>query len=433
MRRRTTMIAGLAAVAAVVGCSAGSGGDPAAPKTQELRVGIVAEPRSLDFTQDDGAAIPQALLVNVYEGLVELTPEGEIVPALAKSWKISDDRKVYTFELHDNVRFSNGAKFTAEDAVFSINRVKTDWKPAVKAGMDVVDTAEAVDDDTLRVTLKQPSNSWLFSMTTRIGAIFSRTGVDDLATEPVGTGPFVVQRWQRGSQMVLTANEKYWGKRPPLDKVTMRYFKDPTAMNSAMRSGGIDVISSVQAPESLSQFRDESKYQIIEGTTNGEVVLSFNHSSEPLKDKRVRQAIKYALDHEAILDTAWAGHGELIGSMVPPTDPWYEDLTGLYPHDPAKARALLAQAGRSNLTLRLRIPNLPYAVASAQVVQSQLRDVGIEAKIEELEFPDRWLDEVFSKADYDLSIISHVEPRDITRWADSGYYWRYDNPQVRKL
>jgi peptide/nickel transport system substrate-binding protein len=123
----------------------------------------------------------------------------------------------------------------------------------------------------------------------------------------------------------------------------------------------------------------------------------------------------------------------LIGSHVPPTDPWYEDLTGLYPYDPDRARDLLAEAGQEDLTLRFRIANLPYAVASAQVITSQLAEVGITAEIEPLEFPARWLDEVFTNADYDMSIVSHVEPRDIGIFGNPDYYFRYDSQQVRDL
>ncbi|MFD2352822.1 ABC transporter substrate-binding protein [Nonomuraea ferruginea] len=144
----------------------------------------------------------------------------------------------------------------------------------------------------------------------------------------------------------------------------------------------------------------------------------------------MRQAVRHAIDHQALLDTAWAGRGQLIGSMVPPTDPWYEDRTGDYPYDVAKAKELL---GGKTYDVKMRIPNLPYAVASAQVVKSQLAQVGINAEIEPLEFPARWLDSVFTKADYDLSIINHVEPRDIRIFADKSYYFRYDNPEFGKL
>lgn len=424
----------LALSLAVAGCSAGSGGSSSTDNgSDSLSVGFIAEPLSLDFTTDSGAAIPQALLVNVYEGLVRLDESGEIVPALAEDWTISDDRKTYTFDLRDGVKFSNGEPFTAEDAAFSIEQVQNDWTVSLKSGMDVVESADPVDDTTLKVTLKQPSNMWLFNMTSRIGAMFSRTGVSDLKTKAIGTGPYTVDGWKRGDSITLAANEDYWGEQPPAKRVTLRYFKDPNAMSSALRTGQLDVMATLQAPESLPQFTNDDQFQIIEGTTTGEVVLAFNNAEPPFDDKRVRQAVRYALDRKAILETAWAGHGELIGSMVPPTDPWYEDLTSEYPHDPAKAKALLKQAGVGNATLRLRIPNLPYAVAAAQVVKSQLADVGLTAKIDPLEFPARWLDEVFTKADYDMSIINHVEPRDIASFGDPDYYWKYDSQKFRDL
>ncbi|MFG1695261.1 ABC transporter substrate-binding protein [Nonomuraea sp. NPDC049309] len=420
----------LATAACGGGGSGGGGGDTGGSKAQSLSVGFVAEPANLDFTSTEGAAIPQALLVNVYEGLVKLDQDGKIVPLLAEKWDISDDRKTYTFTLRKGVKFSSGAPFTADDVVFSLDRVKTDWKLKIKSQLDVIDDVEKKDDGTAVVTLKRPSNGFLYAMATRLGAMFSRTGVDDLANKPVGTGPYVLGDWRRGDSIRLDANPSYWGAKPALSSITLKYFKDATAMNNALLTGGIDVISSVQAPESLQQFADPNRFETVEGTTNGEVVLSMNNGRPPFDDKKVRQAVRYAIDHKALLDTAWAGRGQLIGSMVPPTDPWYEDRTGDYPYDPAKAKQLL---GGKTYNVKMRIPNLPYAVSSAQVVKSQLAQVGINAEIEPLEFPARWLDQVFTKGDYDLSIINHVEPRDMGIFADKSYYFRYDNPEFGKL
>ncbi|MGP3935059.1 ABC transporter substrate-binding protein [Nonomuraea sp. KM88] len=431
MRRIGIWIAVGGLLLATAACG-GDGGESASgtPEAKSLAVGFVAEPANLDFTSTEGAAIPQALLVNVYEGLVKLDQAGEIVPLLAEKWEVSDDRKTYTFTLRENVKFSSGAPFTADDVVFSLDRVKSDWKLKIKSQLDVVDKVEKKDDSTAVVTLKQPSNGFLYSMATRLGAMFSRTGVSDLAGKPVGTGPYVLGSWRRGDSIELDANPSYWGTKPPLSSITLKYFKDATAMNNALLTGGIDVISSVQAPESLQQFADPGRFEVIEGTTNGEVVLSMNNGRPPFDDKKVRQAVRHAIDHKALLDTAWAGRGELIGSMVPPTDPWYEDRTGDYPYDPAKAKQLL---GGKTYDVKMRIPNLPYAVASAQVVKSQLAQVGITAEIEPLEFPARWLDQVFTKGDYDLSIINHVEPRDMGIFADKSYYFGYDNPEFGKL
>jgi len=152
--------------------------------------------------------------------------------------------------------------------------------------------------------------------------------------------------------------------------VIFRYFTDPNAMNNYMLTDQLDVISNVQAPQTLPEFRDKSKFVIADGTTNGEVVLSFNSTRGALKDKRVRQAINYAIDRKGLVKTVWAGYGQLIGSMVPPTDPWYQNLANRYPYDPAKAKALLAQAGyRKGLTLQLKLPTLPYATGAGQVLR----------------------------------------------------------------
>ncbi|TDD59310.1 ABC transporter substrate-binding protein [Kribbella antibiotica] len=424
-----------AALLALTACSAGSStsGGPSAGGDQSLSLGLVAEPASLDFTTTDGAAIPQALLGNVYESLVKQDESGKIVPALAKSWTVSPDRKTYTFDLVDNAKFSNDKPFTAADAVFSINRVKTAWTTSLKAAMDVVQEAKALSPTQLQVTLTKPSNGWLFRMTTRIGAMFSETGVSALATEPIGTGPYKFSKWNRGDSIVLQRNDAYWGTKPYFQQITLKYFKDPTALNNALLTGTINVITTVQAPEALTQFTSNEKYQVIEGTTNGEVLLSFNNSKPVFRDIRTRQAIRQAIDHKALLDTCFAGRGKLIGSMVPPTDPWYEDLTGVAPYDLAKAKSLLQASGAAGATLRLRLPTLPYATSCGQVVKSQLEQAGLKVQIDQLEFPAAWLTTVLKNADYDMSIIAHVEPRDLGSVFSPTYYTRYNDPELQQL
>ncbi len=440
MGRLKTQTAAAVAVTAsllLAGCSAGAqsgAGNNSSPKDDELGIGLVAEPANLDFTRTDGAAIPQALLYNVYQGLVQLNQAGDVVPVLAKSWQVSPDRKTYTFQLRDDATFSDGKPFTAADAKFSIERVKSDWTVSLKSAMDVVDSVKVVTPTELQVTLKKPSNDWLYRMTTRIGAMFSRTGVDDLANDPVGTGPYDVSKWTRGDSITLRRTPGYWGEQPHFQTVTLKYFKDPTAMNNALLSSTIDVVGTVQTPEALGQFENNDKYKVLEGTTNGEVVLSFNNGAGPLQDPKVRKAVRYALDHQALLDTCWAGRGQLIGSMVPPTDPWYEDLTGLFPHSSDRAQQLLRESGRPHPTLRLRIPTLPYAVSCGTVVKSQLEKAGFKVDLDQLEFPAAWLTTVFTNADYDMSIVAHVEPRDMAAvFGDPKYYTRYGKPAFRAL
>ncbi len=424
------------------GCSAGSSTNDNDEPTgslsgdsQKVTIGLFAEPASLDFTTTDGAAIPQALLYNVYETLLKVdSATGDIVPALASGYEVSDDGLTYTFTLVQDAKFSSGADFTAEDAVFSIERVKSDdWTVSLKSAMDVVESAEATGEHELTVTLSRPDNSWLYAMTTGVGAMFDTDGVSDLATKPIGTGPYSFANWDRGTSITLERNEDYWGEAPFFGEVEFAYFDDANAVNSAMLTGDIDVVGTVQAPESLAEFETD-EFQIIEGTTNGEVVLSFNSDDGPFSDVRVRQAARYAIDHPTLLDTCWAGRGELIGSMVPPTDPWYEDRTGDYPYSLDKATELLADADAEAAAVRLRLPNLPYAVACGTVVESMLEDAGFEVTVDTLEFPSAWLEEVFTAKDFDMSIVAHVEPRDMRAvFGDPDYYTTYGIPEVLAL
>ncbi len=408
-------------------------GTPSDAGDEAVVIGFAADPLNLDFTTTDGAAIPEAMLVNVYEGLVKVDQDGEIVPALASDWTVSDDGMTYTFTLVEDATFCNGDAFDAEDVKFSIERVQSDaWTTSLKSAMDIVESVEVTSPTEVVVTLSAPSNNWLYAMTTRIGAMFSPDGVDDLANTPVGTGPYEVTDFVRGDRLEFERRDDYWGEAPAYADVTFRYFDDGNALNNALLSEDIDVVATVQAPEAMSQFEGED-YQVIEGTSQGEVVLSLNNTNPPLDDVRVRQAIRYAIDNEAVRATAWAGYGTMIGSMVPPTDPWYEDLTGMYPLDQQQAMDLLEEAGASDITLDFKVPNLPYAVAAAQTVQSNLAEVGISAEVETQEFPAVWLEDVLTNHDYHMSVIAHVEPRDIDRFANPDYYFQYDSPEVQQL
>ncbi|WP_151526423.1 ABC transporter substrate-binding protein [Serinicoccus kebangsaanensis] len=458
-----SLVAAVAVTALLAGCNAGSstssdtgsqdgtgseaeGGEDTGDDTAQapapggsdetVRIGLVAEPASLDFTTTDGAAIPQLLLDNVYETLVSVDVEsGEIVPALATEWEVSEDRLTYTFTLKDGVTFSDGSEFTAEDAAFSLERVSSDaWTISLKSQLDVVESVEAVDDTTLEVTLSRPSNSFLYALTTRVGAMFDTEGVDNLAEEALGTGPYTFGTWDRGTQITLERNPDYHDEAPYFAAVEMRYFDDANALNNAMLTDSIDVVSTVQAPESLAEF-EGGDFQIVEGTTNGEVVLSMNQEEgNPLADADLRQAVRHAIDHQALMDTCWAGRGELIGSMAPPTDPWYEDRTGDYPFDLARAEELIAEAGAEGTELRLRIPSLPYAVSCGTVVESMLEDAGLQVTIDELEFPAAWLETVFTNKDFDMSIVAHVEPRDMANvFGSPDYYTTYGTEQVQTL
>lgn len=422
--------AALTAALLLSSCSAGAG--PQVTDPDSLTVALTGEPVNLDFTTTAGAAIPQALMSNVYQGLVAVDQTGAINPLLATSWETNQANTSYTFTLVAGATFSNGAAFDAEDVKFSIERVKSEaWLNGLKSKMDVVKNVVVNSPTSVTVNLSRPSQAWLYSMTTLVGAMFDASGVADLATTPVGTGPYTLTSWARGDSIGLTARPDYWGTAPSIKNVKLRYFADAIATTNALSTGDVDVIYNMQAPELLSTFSSNPDYQVLEGTSNGEIILSMNNKVAPFDDKRVRQAVLYAIDRQAVRDTAWNGLGTLVGAPVPPTDPYYEDLNSLYPFDPAKAKALLKDAGAENVKITFTVPTRPYAGAVAEIVQSQLRDVGIDAKITSAEFPAVWLDTVFNKHNYQMSVVLAVEARDVlTMFNNPDYYIGYDNSKI---
>ncbi len=424
----------LVAVLALVGCTGQqpAGTTPAAA-TRTLTVGATLEPQTMDPSATPAASVPQALLYNVYETLVKTDPNGDLKPLLAQTWEQSTDRLTYTFHLNPAATFASGKPVTAAAVKTSFDRAKSSTvAPPIQAVMSIVKSVDASSETTVTVNLTRPSNLWLQDISSTAGIVYDPDGLANLAQATAGSGPFRLKQWNRGQSVVLEKSPSYWGTPSRFDTVTFRYFSDANAMNAAQLAGDIDIISNLQAPDALGQFADPARFTVIEGTTTGEVTMAINNSKSALSDVRVRQAISMAIDKQALLDTVWNGKGVLIGSMAVPTDPWYEDLTGVNPYDPAKAKQLLKEAGQDKgLTLNLRVPTTAYATKSAQFVASALDEVGITVKVDELDFTT-WLNEVHNGGKYDLSIVAHVESRDIRRFTDKDYYFHYDNPAFVK-
>lgn len=432
--RRTFVATAAAAALTLSACGAGSSTSSSSDSDGEsVRIALTAEPQNLDFTTTGGSPIPQLLMTNVYEGLVFLDPQGEIQPALAKSWEVSDDRKTYDFTLEEDVTFSNGEPFTAEDVKASIERVQNEWVLDLKKKMDVVESVEVVSPTQVRVNLSRPSNAWLFDMGTSVGAMMWKDATD-LANEAIGTGPYEITEIKTGESISLVARDDYWGEAPAISDVTLQYYSDAVATTNALRAGDADLIYNLGAPDLIDSFEQDDSYTVQVGDTNREIMLAMNHDEPPFDDVRVRQAVRYAIDNQAVIDTAWAGFGKDIGSMVPPHDPYYEDLSDMYPHDPEKARQLLKEAGAENINVTYKVPTLPYATASAEIVVSQLADVGINATIESTEFPAVWLDQVWTKDNFEMTVIGTAEARDmLITFNDPDFYPGYDNSKIKDV
>lgn len=406
---------------------------PALAARTDLVLGVVLEPPHLDPTAGAAAAIDEILYANVFEGLTRIGPSGEVLPALAESWTISDDGKVYTFKLHKGVKFHDGSDFDAEDVKFSLDRARApDSVNAQKGLFAAIDTVEVIDPETVQVTLKHPQGAFLYNMGWGDAVIVAPESADRNKEKPIGTGPFRFDHWAKGSAVTLVKSDNYWGDPVALDKVEFRFIPDAAAAVPAVLSGDVQAFPFFPA-DAVSQVEGNPQLKVVIGSTEGETILAMNNKKPPLDNLKVRQAISYALDREAIIDGASGGLGQPIGSHVSPSSKAYVDLTGRYPHDAAKARKLLKEAGFENgFKTTLKLPPPAYARDGGQIIASQLRNVGIQADIIPVEWA-QWLDQVFTKKDYDLTIVSHTEPNDIDIYSRPDYYFNYQNPEFNKV
>ena len=423
---KTTMIASALALATGI----------APAMADDLRIGLQLEPPHLDPTSAAAGAIDSVLYANVYEGLTRFAADGSVIPGLAESWAVSDDGLTYTFKLHDGVTFHDGSTMDAEDVKFSLDRARAEdsvnaQKPLFAGIADVT----VVDPLTVDVTLSAANGAFPFNMAWGDAVILpSEVGADPevLKTTPIGTGAFKFVDWVQGDKIDLAINPDYWGEPAKLENVTFRFISDPTAAFAAMMAEDLDAFAAFPAPENLPQFDADPRFQVLEGNTEGETILAMNNKSAPLDNVKVREAIAHAIDREAIINGAMFGYGTPIGAHFAPHHPAYVDLTGLSDYDPEKSKALLAEAGVTDLTLSLKLPPPAYARRGGEIIAAQLREVGIETQIENQEWA-QWLENTFKGKDFDLTIVSHTEPMDFNIYANPDYYFQYDNPDYQAL
>ncbi len=397
-----------------------------------ITLGMVLEPPNLDPTGGAAAAIDEVVYANIFEGLTRFGPDGSVRPALARSWEVSDDGTVYTFHLNEGVTFHDGTTMDAEDVVFSLDRARAeDSTNAQKALFAGIASVEAVDPLTVKVTLAEPNGNFPFNMAWGDAVIVAPESIETDATSPVGTGPFTFVEWVKGDHVTIARNDAYWGDAPALAQATFKFISDPNAAFAAMMAGDVDAFPNFPAPETLSQFEADPRFTVIVGSTEGETILAMNNKQPPLDDIRVREAIAHAINRQEIIDGAMFGFGTPIGTHFAPHNPDYIDLTGLSAYDPDASKALIAEVGGVG-PLRLMLPPPTYARRGGEIIAAQLRAVGIETEITNLEWA-QWLEQVFKGKDFDLTIVSHTEPADINIYARPDYYFQYDNRYFRMV
>ena len=398
-------------------------------------IGMQQEPTSLDPTADATASIDTMLTQNVYESLTSVAQDGTVVPQLATSWTVSEDGLTYVFKLAEGVKFHDGTTFDAEDVKFSFARAMAEnsVNPS-KSIFAPIESVNAPDPLTVEIKLKKKDAFFLFNLAQGDASIVAPETVDANNTTPNGTGAFKFGGWTRGDRLTLVKNADHRNAAGvSLEKVEFRFIADAAAASAALLAEELDTYPGFPAPEMLPQFQADPRFVVKVGSTEGEVILAMNNAKPPFNDIRVRRAISHAIDRAEIIDGAMYGQAVPIGSFYPPHGSAYVDLTGVYPHDTDKAKALFAEAGVAGTTMTLRVPPFPYATRSAEIIQAQLAEAGIDAKVENIEW-GFWLEEVYKKLNYDMTIIAHTSPNDMSNFARGPkYFYGYDDATFNAL
>jgi ABC-type transport system substrate-binding protein/ABC-type dipeptide/oligopeptide/nickel transport system permease component len=399
-----------------------------------LVLGAQLEPPNLDPTSGAAAAIKDVTFPTIYEGLVKLGPGGAVAPLLATRWTVSADGLTYRFQLRRGVRFHDGAPFDASVVRFSLDRARAATSTnSQRSRFALIDRVEAVDPYTVDVRLKRRYSSLLQVLGWGDAVMVSPATAATNAVHPVGTGPFRFAGWRRGDSVALVRNPDYWGRPARLGQVSFKFIADPSAALAALDAGDVDGFAAFPAPEAVKQLQADPRFTVRIGPSEAETLVALNHRRGPLSDLRVRRALAMAIDRRTIIRQAMFGYGQPIGSHYPPQDPGYVDLTGLYPYDPAAARALLAQAGYPHgFALTLKLPPPAYARRAGEIVAAELAAVGIRVKIEDVEWA-QWLQQVFGQHDFDMTIVAHVEPMDYDIYARDDYYFGYSSARMKQL
>lgn len=365
-----------------------------------LVVGQIAEPKSLD-PHAVTAVNDFRILMNVYDGLVRYRDGTlEVEPALATGWTISEDGTEYTFELRSGVTFHDGAPFNAQAVEFNFDRMLDENHPYHDTGpfplsffFSAVEDTEAVDEDTVKFTLKEPYAPFLSNLAYPTGLIVSPEAVKkhgaDFGRNPSGTGPFVFGEWEANTRVVVTRNAGYWDGPPSLEAVVFRPITDANTRVAEMLSGGIDVMVEIP-PDSVSTF-DGNGFMLHEQAGPHVWFLILNAKEGPFADKRMRQAVNYAIDKKALVENVLQGTAQIAAGPTPPAFAWaYNDALRPYPHDAGKARALIEESGHAGASLTFYVTEggsgMLDPVAMGAAIQADLAEVGLDVTIETYEW-----------------------------------------------
>ena len=413
MKINKLLMGTLIAAIMILGACSSKTSDQEKGGNSQIVIGLEAEPTSLDAHQISDYNSSRAAM-EIYDQLVQFKDEStEIEPDLAEKWDVSDNGLVYTFYLKKGVKFHDGTDFNADAVKFSIDRQIDPKHPYHNTGQfayadftfGMVKKVEVVDDYTVKITLKERFAPFLGNLAMHAASIVSPAAVKkygaDFTKHPVGTGPYKFSSWNPGVEIVLKKNKDYFNGKAKVDTLIFKPITDPQTRLAELESGNIDMIVNIP-PDDLSRLRADDNFQVIEQAGMHLWWTAFNTQKKPFNDIRVRQAVNYAINKESIVKDILKGTGEVANTVLPSTVWGHNAELKNYEYNPEKAKQLLSEAGyKDGLKVTYWVPESgsgmqqPQAMAAA--IQSDLAKVGIEVKIQTIEW-GAYLDKVFVPA-----------------------------------
>ncbi len=401
MKKAVIWIMAAVLLLGLTGCGGKQTGADARKKANEICVGIAQDLSSSLGPYQLATAGTREVMFNVFEGLYKADSTGDFKPALATSYTVSDGGLTYTFTIRENVKFHNGAIMTPADVVYSFKTcAESSVDSAIKSVLANVSSVEA-QGNTVVLKLAAPNSDFL----AYVGSVYiSPAAYTDQDTKPVGTGPFSFVSRTVQDSVVIKRFDGYWGEKAKLNQVTFKIYENETALVTALDAGSVDLVAHMSITQSKG-LKDD--YKVLEGTMNLVQALYLNNAEKPLDDIRVRQALCYAIDVDNMLELTAEGHGSKLGSSIYPSFKKYfdESLINAYPTNADKARSLLRDAGYPNgFDLVITVPgNYTPHVNTALVLAEQLKKVGINASVQEVEW-NTWLTDVYQGRKFQATV-----------------------------
>ncbi len=427
-----------ALIVALAACSTGQKVDLGDDASGRLIAAIGGEPDQLDPSKTS-AYFSFEVLENVYDTLVEPDADLQMRPALAESWDVTPDQLTWTFHLRRGVKFHDGSPLTADDVVFTYRRI-IDEELANVDKLSAIADIRAANPSTVVLRLKQPSPNLLTNLGGFKGmAIVQRKNVESgqIATHPIGTGPFSFEGQKSGDSITLNANPDYWGGAPKVSGVVFRFIPEKSTALSALQAGEIDWTDSIPT-QRVNQLSDDDSVNLAVVPSNDYWYLALNEARKPWNDVRVRQAIAYAIDRDAIVTATSYGTAANNQLAIPKGNFWYTDYSR-YHYDIDTAKRLLAEANAAPQKLDMLVTNeYPETVTAAQIIADNLAPLGITVNIRTVDFAT-WLDEQNS-GHFDMLMmgwLGNIDPDDFYyaqhHTDGTSNAQKFSNPEVDRL